>query len=226
MIRALDLFCKAGGMSRGLQLAGFHVTGVDISPQPNYIGDLFIQADVTKLTPEWIKLGGYDLVCASPPCQAHTSVSNRWRHREESLSNARPDLIGLTRGLLAASHTPFCIENVTGARSKLFAPILLHGGMFDLRVYRPRLFETYPLLGLPIKYSRPIDNIGIYGSSGPNGRWLWKRKNGTRQITAKSLQEARLAMGIDWMTWDELREAIPPAYGQYIGLAMRSRLGI
>ena len=37
--RLLDLFCKAGGATRGYQLAGFHVTGVDIEPQPHYVGD-------------------------------------------------------------------------------------------------------------------------------------------------------------------------------------------
>src|SRR4029077_3770260 len=44
--RLLDLFCGAGGATRGYQLAGFHVTGVDINPQPHYVGDDFMQADV------------------------------------------------------------------------------------------------------------------------------------------------------------------------------------
>ena len=35
--------------------------------------------------------------------------------------------------------------------------------------------------------------------------------------TAKSIEQAREAMGIDWMIWGELVEAIPPNYTKYLG---------
>lgn len=41
----VDLFCGAGGATKGYQRAGFKVCGVDIHPQPNYCGDEFVQAD-------------------------------------------------------------------------------------------------------------------------------------------------------------------------------------
>src|SRR5271166_4672493 len=50
-LRALDLYAGAGGASRGLQQAGFHVTGVDLAPQPRFCGDRFVRGDAMTSRP-------------------------------------------------------------------------------------------------------------------------------------------------------------------------------
>ena len=122
-LRALDLFCGAGGATRGLQDAGFHVTGVDLVRSPRYVGDVFIQADVLALTGEFV--ASFDYIHASPPCQAHSAL--------KVLHNARkhPDLIPQTREMLVACGKPYVIENVMGA--PLCDAFVLCGTMFATR---------------------------------------------------------------------------------------------
>lgn len=185
--RALDLFCGAGGASYGLALAGFEVTGVDVRPQPRY-PYRFVQADALT-----VDLSGYDLIWASPPCQAY-SVS-RYCHREDY---GYPDLVAPIRERVEASETPFILENVPGA--PLRADLILCGAMFNLNVKRHRVFECrFPVL-------QP-------------GHRCWKGKR-TYAIVAAHLFSVRVgsaAMGIDWMRRHELAQAVPPAYSQYLG---------
>ncbi len=72
-LRALDLFCGAGGATKGLQRAGFHVTGVDIKPQPRYCGDEFIQGDAVEFCDEHGH--EFDFIWASPLCQRYSSLA-------------------------------------------------------------------------------------------------------------------------------------------------------
>ena len=73
MNRLLDLFCGAGGCTRGYQMAGYRVTGVDIAPQAHYVGEECIQADALV----YVQAYGheYDVIHASPPCQAYSQLT-------------------------------------------------------------------------------------------------------------------------------------------------------
>ena len=67
--RALDLYCGAGGATRGLQRAGFHVTGVDIKSQPRYCGNAFFKADALTFPLDGFDFslwGGYFAPRATP----------------------------------------------------------------------------------------------------------------------------------------------------------------
>jgi DNA (cytosine-5)-methyltransferase 1 len=214
-LRALDLFCCAGGATRGLQLAGFHVTGVDIKPQPRYVGDAFIQADA--LQPP-LDLRSFDFIWASPPCQAHTTLRSMWNAKEH------PDLIPQMRELLISSGRHWAMENVPG--SGLTGGFYLCGSMFGLgvQVYdgwwqlrRHRWFESSfrPLIP-PCSHRGPT--IGFYGDHARDRR----RKPGVRDkgvdfADTDKLPLGRAAMQMPWSDWPGISQAIPPAYAQFIG---------
>ena len=221
-MRLLDLFCGAGGAAMGYSQAGFaEIVGVDIEPQPNYPFE-FWQMDVEALANKdplfiqyWFMAEGFDLIHASPPCQEHTSMNNRakkvgWKTRWK-------DLIGPTRQLLEASRLPYVIENVTGARPALRDPMLLTGEMFGLSTSRPRLFELGGWFAMsPAKMRRQVDAVAVYGKA--DGRRLWTRADGSELRAWSSLDEGREALGVPWMTDElEIREAIPPAFTEFIG---------
>lgn len=215
-VRLLDLFCGAGGCSAGYARAGFHVTGVDLAWQPNYCGDEFLRMDVleTLSQPEALR-ANFDAIHASPPCQAFTTMSNRWRGAGER-ADEHPALIAEVRELLERTGLPYVIENVPGARAEMRAAVQLSGGMFGLGVHRPRLFEAnFPIL-VPPPIAPPKDSLGVYGKA-HDGRRLFTRSDGSEQRAPRTLKEACEAMEIAWMEWDELREAIPPAYTELIG---------
>jgi DNA (cytosine-5)-methyltransferase 1 len=204
--RAIDLLSGAGGATRGLQLAGFHVTGVDIKPQPRYCGDAFVQGDA--LRPPF-DLAGFDFIWASPPCQAYSWSARRWTEVE------RADLVAPTRSMLEASGVSFVIENVPGAPIR--ADLVLTGMMFGLGVIRRRHFETsFYCLQPPHQPKR---------GSVRTGEYVTVAGHGGDNIKGRGSRAAKqAAMGIDWMNDVELNEAIPPAYSEFIGRAALQHL--
>jgi DNA (cytosine-5)-methyltransferase 1 len=148
-------------------------------------------------------LAGFDVIHASPPCQAYSVL----RHR---VARPAPMLIDPVRERLKAWGGTYVIENVPGA--PLDYPLILCGASLGLGVdgsmlKRHRLFESNAyLMGPPCACGSKI--LGVYGTSGSGPM--------TRGIKASRTQGGDL-MGIDWMTWRELTQAIPPVYTELIG---------
>lgn len=193
--KALDLFCSAGGVSVGLERAGFEVYGVDILPQKNYpYPGRFIQGDA--LQPP-VNLDDFDFIWASPPCQAYSKA----RHIHGTSGDK---LIDQTRNLLETSGTLWTIENVPGAPIR--ADYILCGSQFGLdRLRRHRWFEVS---FCPAHLIQPChhgkNTVSVFG----NGGHFYNTVETWREV-----------MGIDWMDRKELAQAIPPAYAEYIGRA-------
>lgn len=206
-LRALDLFCCGGGASMGLHRAGFDVVGVDIEPQPHYPFP-FIRADAMA-----IDVRGFDFIWASPPCQRFSDLAKRNKNAHEW-----PDLIEPMRKLLKKSDALYVIENVEGA--PLTNAVMLCGTMFPgLRVLRHRLFEAnFPIVAPPHGKHPKVHTFdkrkAHFGKTNEMTDFVQVTGGGNCTLRA-----ARDAMGIDWMGKNEINEAIPPAYSEYIGRA-------
>lgn len=216
--KLLDLYCKAGGASMGYHQAGFEVTGVDIKNQKRY-PFTFIQKDAIEVLKDVEFLSQFDVIAASPPCQTHS----RTKHLRDAQggTTTKLDMIPETRELLINSGKPYVIENVIGA--PLINPILICGSSFGLKVRRHRIFESnVELVGSVCKHKEQGKPVGIYGSMNDTAQGMDKAtgKYVIGGSTAKTIEEAREAMGIDWMIWKEIVEAIPPVYTNHIGLQL------
>lgn len=217
----LDTYCKAGGSTKGYQRAGFYVVGVDTEPQPHYCGDEFFQSDAITFISKYGR--DFDLIGASPPCQAY-SVTKAMH------DNKHPDLVAATREALQATNKPYAIENVPGAPLKNY--VMLCGTMFGLRVIRHRLFECNPQILMS-----PFSCCHWGRATGSGSSRHKKARSGTVSLSDGFVfvtvcgndylgDEGRMAMGIDWTTKAELSQAVPPAYTEWIGRRMREILQI
>jgi DNA (cytosine-5)-methyltransferase 1 len=102
--KAIDLFSGAGGLTLGLQQAGFEVIGaVEILPiaadtyAKNHKKVDLLRSDIRTLSPallmeKWgLAQGELDLIAGCPPCQGFSSI--RTRNKSSSVEDIRNDLV-------------------------------------------------------------------------------------------------------------------------------------
>lgn len=214
----LDLFCKAGGATKGYQRAGFHVVGVDIEPQPHYCGDRFIKGDalafLKMVTRGFLR---FDAVHASPPCHDHSTVTGR--NRKASGEKGTGWMLAATVAELAKLDVPWVVENVEGAKMPTSHAVVRYcGSSFGLDVRRHRLFATnVPLMVPPCDHSWQTPRFRSLDSRRPAGSLATVVGVHGHLNYPGEFPLRCAAMGIDWMTNDELSQAIPPAYTEHIG---------
>ena len=209
-MKAVDLFCGAGGAAQGLKNAGFSkIVGIDIEYQPEYPFE-FIHSDVFNVELDFFK--DFDFVWSSPPCQAYTFATEKSRN----LGKVYPDLVKLTRQLLLKINKPFVIENVPSAPIR--QDLLLCGEMFGLRIIRHRIFEINGfniIQPLHPQHKGSVKDEYYVTVAGHGGDGI------------ASLSEWQCAIDINWI-FDKkmLAEAVPPAYSEYIGYFVLNNMDI
>lgn len=183
----------------------------------------FLQADAMELMMELVmeragmapRVAEYDFVWASPPCQRYSLATPGASRR------SHPDLIPLLRHLLMANGSPFVIENVAGARSKMRRPVMLCGSMFRdsltgtrLFIRRHRLFEA---CGFEIRQrncrhgkDRVFDITGHLSELG-----IYQSPKHYQPNRGAALAIMGIPIEYD-MTAGEITQAVAPAYSKYV----------
>lgn len=128
VLRAIDLFCGAGGLTQGLRNAGFRVVGaIDCDELAvdsyllNHPGTQVWREDITELPPEEmmaelsLEKEELDLLAGCPPCQGFSSM----RTRNGKLDVADPDnelVFEFLRYARALRPRALMMENVPALR--------------------------------------------------------------------------------------------------------------
>ncbi|GAA4772925.1 hypothetical protein GCM10023329_20790 [Streptomyces sanyensis] len=219
----LDLFCCAGGAATGYHRAGFDVAGVDIAPRPNY-PFTFHWANALTFIAELIatgEIGRFSLIHASPPCQAGCALTVG-TNRAMGWGGTHVDLVPATRMLLEASGLPYVIEQPNG-KAEIRKDVTLCGEMFGLGVLRHRNFELGRWSAARPTHPKHRGRVrGWRHGEFFDGPYVAAYGNGGGK---PSIPELQAAMGIDWTdVREELTEAIPPAYSQWIGARFLARV--
>ena len=206
-MRVLDLFCGAGGASRGYAMPGVEIVGVDWVEQRQY-PYTFIKADAMTFP-----LDGFDVIHASPPCQGYARM--RWYEHDNTW------MLRHTIDRLAETDAAWFVENTNDVPYWHGHTFMLCGASLGcitrdgsrLFLARHRKFWSNQSINAPecaCRWYRKNGWVvaGVYGNSAGNGPGFKSIKSNTEQTNE--------LMGIDWMVRRSIVEAVPPRYTRFI----------
>lgn len=243
----LDLFAGAGGAAYGYHLAGFpkdQIIGVDIFMFRHYPFK-FVKGAVFEELPRLLAEYPITHIHASPPCQAYSTATAPYRDFKpyaDYVQRVREllEATGLPYVIENVEHSPLIMERSILLCGTMFTENVPKTRWDKLRVIRHRLFESNVPLTAPLSPKTPQNPDGTlphkpnypkyhafnghpyvyttnkrydhYGKLDPYKDFV--AVFGGCQAPADACRDA---MGIDWMSRDELCEAIPPAYTKWVG---------
>jgi DNA (cytosine-5)-methyltransferase 1 len=164
-------------------------------------------------------LSQFDAIAASPPCQLYS------RTRTLAVGKGNPDdYLQPVLEMADSWGVPYAIENVEFAPmgktyhvcGSMFPALSVRNGTRQLRRHRQfKVNFDIPVLRCQHNGLRPVGLFGDLGGYGPPPSFT---------ECPKTLDEAQQLMGITWMSYNEMKEAIPPAYTQHVGQYMLEEL--
>lgn len=185
---AIDLFCGAGGLSAGLEMAGFRVlAGVDLfaaagetfeatHPNAKFIGKPIQDVSIDELMlVTGLKRGELTILAGGPPCQAY-SVYNHQRGMHDARATLFREYLRIVEGMqpewivmenvmgiysIAGGAAVRAIKDELGALGYDVKEQVLKAEQFGVPQERRRVVFIGNRVGAPIRHPSPTHGKGL-----------------------------------------------------------------
>lgn len=187
-LTAIDLFCGAGGLSAGLEMAGFKVlAGVDLfeaagktfeatHPHAKFIGEPIEQVSIATLMDKTgLNVGELTVLAGGPPCQAY-SVYNHQRGMHDKRATLFREYLRIVEGLqpqwivmenvmgiysIGGGEAVRAIKAELGALGYNVKEKVLKAEEYGVPQERRRVVFIGNRIGLPIRHPAPTHGPGL-----------------------------------------------------------------
>ena len=224
----VDLFCGAGGLSSGIEQAGFEPTlAIDKDEtalrtyrfnRPNMDPNRIINEDIRNLDDADI-FDYVPLVVGGPPCQGFSNANKQrvlndernilYKFYVKSVSKIRPEIFLMenVEGILA--HYDEIKEDFLAVGYITLTPIILNTNDFGFPQSRKRAF----ILGVNERHKKIADELyrifldSIESHKGQYSFCLWDAISDLPQIKAKNVKNSTYLESAEWgYTFDQFRK--------------------